>query len=194
MLFYNFEAMPKQKVDEQFIITQSLKLFREKSYHTTSMADIAKACGLLKGSLYHYFDSKEDLMKRVISQVHNYFKDEVFSVAYNEELDAVEKMRELTKRAENVFVHRETGAVLGNVGVETALVEPEFAQIIRQFFKDFFEAVKNIYLAKYPDEIASELAERSVAEVEGAISLSRIFDDKIYLTNTLKRIIQRIEK
>jgi TetR/AcrR family transcriptional repressor of nem operon len=186
--------MPKQKVDEQFIITQSLKLFREKSYHTTSMADIARACGLLKGSLYHYFDSKEDLMKRVIRQVHNYFREEVFSVAYDNDMDAASRMKELIKRSENVFIHRETGAVLGNVGVETALVEPEFAEIIRQFFKDFFDAIKNIYLAKYPEEIASELAERSVAEVEGAISLSRIFNDKSYLKNTHKRILHRIEK
>ena len=186
--------MPKQKVDEQFIITQSLKLFREKSYHTTSMADIANACGLLKGSLYHYFDSKEDLMKKVITSVHEYFRAEVFSIAYDENLDARTRLERLTAKAEDVFVHRETGEVLGNVGVETALVEPEFAFIIRQFFTDFFDAIKNIYMDKYPIEVASELAERAVAEVEGAISRSRIFNNKMYLTNTLKRILQRVEK
>ena len=52
--------MPRQKVDEKTIIKEALKLFRQKSYHATSMADIALACGLLKGSLYHYFNSKED--------------------------------------------------------------------------------------------------------------------------------------
>ncbi|MCS6819111.1 MAG: TetR/AcrR family transcriptional regulator, partial [Chitinophagales bacterium] len=80
--------MPKQKVDEQYIIIQSLILFRQRSYHNTSMSDIAEACGILKGSLYHYFKSKEELMEKVIRYVHKYFKDEVFSKAYEKGLTA----------------------------------------------------------------------------------------------------------
>ncbi|MBK8672517.1 MAG: TetR family transcriptional regulator [Bacteroidetes bacterium] len=40
--------MPKQKVSIDFILKESLKLFRKKSYHNTSIADIVEACGLLK--------------------------------------------------------------------------------------------------------------------------------------------------
>ena len=65
--------MAKQKLDEPTIVLEALKLFRSKSYHTTSMADIAKSCGILKGSLYHYFSSKEELMMKVIQMVHDYF-------------------------------------------------------------------------------------------------------------------------
>ena len=54
--------MPRQKVDEKTIIKEALKLFRQKSYHATSMADIAMACGLLKGSLYHYFHSNKNVV------------------------------------------------------------------------------------------------------------------------------------
>ena len=64
--------MARKKVDEQIIIINSLKLFRQKSFHNTSMEDIAKSCGILKGSLYHYFNSKEDLMIKVIDFVHKY--------------------------------------------------------------------------------------------------------------------------
>ena len=185
--------MPVQKVDEETIIRESLKIFRQKSYHQASMAEIAKACGLLKGSLYHYFDSKEDLMSKVIHSVHDYFREEVFSLAYQEGKTAEQKLRQLTKKAEDIFIHRETGCVMGNLGVETALVNPEFGEIIRAFFSDFVEALKTIYKEKYPPKMAAELAERSVAEVEGSIMLARIFDDQSYIKNTHKRIINRLK-
>lgn len=185
--------MAKQKVDEATIIKESLKLFRRKSYHTTTMADIAKACGLLKGSLYHYFSSKEELMKKVIAGVHQFFKQEVFSHAYNEALPPVERFELMLKKSESIFVDKETGQIEGNIGVETTLVIPEFKPIIQDFFRDFFDAIKTIYATKYSDEIANELAERAVAEVEGAIMLSRVFEDKSYLLNTHKRLLTRLE-
>lgn len=186
--------MAKQKVDEQLIIKESLKLFRSKSYHTTSMSDIAKACGILKGSLYHYFSSKEELMMKVIEMVHNFFKVEVFSIAYNEELDVYERMEKMMARAERIFIDQETGNVDGNIGVETALVIPEFRPIIQAFFGDFIEAIKHLYLSEFDEGKANGLAIRAVSEIEGSLMLSRVFNDKIYLQKTLKRLIKRIEK
>ena len=186
--------MPKQKVDEQFIIIQSLKLFRKQSYYHTSMADIAAACGLQKGSLYHYFPSKEDLMKKVIRSVHEYFKSRVFSLAYDKSLSPNDRLEKLFEAAQEIFLNEETGSLMGNVGVESALMVPEFAELVRYFFTDFFHAVKTIYLDKYPEEIANELAERSVAEIEGSLMFSRVFNDHSYLKNTTKRILNRLEK
>lgn len=186
--------MPKQKVDEQYIIIQSLILFRQRSFHSTSMSDIAKACGILKGSLYHYFKSKEELMEKVIKYVHQYFKVEVFAKAYEENIPAIQRFKNMTKSSEKIFFDASTGKMYGNMGVESALVIPEFNPIIREFFQDFFNAIKHIYADKYPEEIANELAERSVAEVEGSIMMSRVFNDKSYIKNTHKRLLSRIEK
>jgi TetR/AcrR family transcriptional repressor of nem operon len=183
----------KPKKGEQAIIINSLKLFRQQSFHNTSMEDIAKSCGILKGSLYHYFKSKEDLMFRVISFVHLYFKEEVFVHAYNDKISAKQKLKKLCDASELVFFDKKTGKLYGNIGVESALVVPEFNPIIKEFFQDFFNALKHIYKEKYGEKIANELAERSVAEVEGSIMLARIFNDKTYITNTHKRIIARLE-
>ena len=185
--------MAKQKVDEQTIIKESLKLFRQKSYHTTSMSDIAKACGLLKGSLYHYFSSKEELMMKVIASVHHYFKEEVFSHAYSTQGDALQRFKRMIKKSEEIFIDEETGQIEGNIGVETAMVIPEFQPVIKLFFLDFFDAIKTVYASKYDDKMATELAERAVAEVEGALMLSRVFGDKSYLKNTHKRLINRLK-
>jgi TetR/AcrR family transcriptional regulator, cholesterol catabolism regulator len=47
------------------IIDAALMLFQRQGYSNTSMQDIADAVGLLKGSLYYYIDSKEDLLYEI---------------------------------------------------------------------------------------------------------------------------------
>jgi AcrR family transcriptional regulator len=41
------------------------RLFAERGYHGTSLADIAEALGIQKASLYHHIASKEDLLWEV---------------------------------------------------------------------------------------------------------------------------------
>lgn len=45
-------------------------LFRRKGFSSTSMQDISDAVGLLKGSLYYYIDSKEDLLFEILRDLH----------------------------------------------------------------------------------------------------------------------------
>jgi len=46
------------------------RIFFEKGYDSTSIQDIADAVGILKGSLYYYIDTKEDLLFDVIKSTH----------------------------------------------------------------------------------------------------------------------------
>ncbi len=46
----------------------ALDVFSEKGYSAASMRDIATRVGLLKGSIYHYTDSKEELLARIFEQ------------------------------------------------------------------------------------------------------------------------------
>lgn len=48
-------------------MTSALKLFSEHGYHGTSTSMIATKAGISKGLLYHYIDSKEDLIKKIVS-------------------------------------------------------------------------------------------------------------------------------
>jgi AcrR family transcriptional regulator len=50
---------------EDEILAAAARIFREKGYHATSVRDIAESVGLLKGSLYHYIRSKEELLARL---------------------------------------------------------------------------------------------------------------------------------
>lgn len=58
----------RQRRDE--VIDVATRVFHEKGYSAASIQDVADALGMLKGSLYYYIDSKEDLLFTIIEQVH----------------------------------------------------------------------------------------------------------------------------
>ncbi len=49
----------------QVLVNEAARLFGSKGYENTSMRDIAAAVGILPGSLYHHFRSKEELFVAV---------------------------------------------------------------------------------------------------------------------------------
>lgn len=51
---------------EQEIISVAAYLFKEKGYRATTLEDIAAAVGMLKGSLYYYIRSKDELLYLVV--------------------------------------------------------------------------------------------------------------------------------
>jgi len=181
--------VPKQKVTSEEILKQSFKLFREKSYHNTSMADIADACGILKGSLYHYYSSKEALMSAVIDYAHTYFKEKIFSLAYNEELSPQERIERMFQKSEKTLLS--DGNIMGNIGVETARIVPEFANLIKDFYMEWINAVAYIFRKITNEKDAQDLAEQTVAEFEGAVMMSRIFKDTRFMNNAYLRLKSR---
>ena len=52
------------------VIETAVKIFWEKGYANTSVQDVAHALGMLKGSLYYYIDSKEELLEKIFSDSH----------------------------------------------------------------------------------------------------------------------------
>ncbi len=50
------------------IIAAAAKVFRTKGYHAATVQDIADEVGILKGSLYHHFESKEDLLYLIVKE------------------------------------------------------------------------------------------------------------------------------
>ena len=44
------------------------RLFYEQGYEAASFSDIVDASGLYRGNIYHYFKSKEDILRAVVEQ------------------------------------------------------------------------------------------------------------------------------
>ncbi|MBB3770936.1 AcrR family transcriptional regulator [Angulomicrobium tetraedrale] len=56
-----------QPAERRAIILQTaLKLFAQQHYSIVTVRDIAQACGINVGLLYHYFDNKDDLVRRAL--------------------------------------------------------------------------------------------------------------------------------
>lgn len=46
----------------------ALKLFANEGYHSTSISEIAKRTNISKGLMYHYYNSKEELLKAIVME------------------------------------------------------------------------------------------------------------------------------
>lgn len=64
------ESNGKSQRRRQELIDAAARIFQDKGYEATSIQDVADALGILKGSVYYYIDSKEDLLFAAIQEVH----------------------------------------------------------------------------------------------------------------------------
>lgn len=51
------------------LLSAAARLFREQGFERTTVRDIAAAVGILSGSLFHHFSSKEEILKAVMIEV-----------------------------------------------------------------------------------------------------------------------------
>jgi AcrR family transcriptional regulator len=70
--------MPKDEVDtltrRDELLVIAAELFASKGFRNTTVRDIADAAGILSGSLYHHFDSKESMVDEILRS----FQQELF--------------------------------------------------------------------------------------------------------------------
>lgn len=59
----------KPEERRQEIIAAARELFLTKEYEKTSMKDIMEKLGIAKGTIYHYFKSKEKLLEAVVENI-----------------------------------------------------------------------------------------------------------------------------
>lgn len=51
------------------VIAAAAKVFAERGYHETTIEDLIEASGMTRGGLYHYTESKRDLLLAVIDEL-----------------------------------------------------------------------------------------------------------------------------
>lgn len=78
------------------IVDAAAELFREKGFVATSLEDIASAVGMYKGSLYHYINSKEDLLFAVVREPAEQILGEVRELT-DLDLPPAEKIRRIIR-------------------------------------------------------------------------------------------------
>jgi AcrR family transcriptional regulator len=75
LIFASTKNAPLVENRHQQIVDGACKIFFEKGYHLTTIRDIAKACGMSMGQLYHYIRSKDDVLYLVHKHMHKVWYD-----------------------------------------------------------------------------------------------------------------------
>jgi AcrR family transcriptional regulator len=78
------------------IMDQAIELFRKKGYRTTTLDDLARALGVTKAALYHYVESKDDLLLKIFHQALEAIFKETHRIA-SLELPPELKLREIIR-------------------------------------------------------------------------------------------------
>jgi TetR/AcrR family transcriptional repressor of nem operon len=182
--------VPIQKTSREEILEKAIDVFGRQGYHRTSMHDLAAACGLLKGSFYYYFSSKEALMEEVLRYSLDYFRKHIFAIARREDLPPAQRLRSMLEKSSAIILRNNQGCVFGNTVLETANVMPQFRETTQAFFTDWTAALAHIYGACDPDT-AQEQAQQTVMEVEGAIMLMKLCNDPQLLVACRERVLKR---
>lgn len=124
------------------IIKAASKLFLSKEYDKTTMQDVMNNLGIAKGTIYHYFDSKEDLLEAVVMDMVDTRLNEIeakLKKVKGNALRKIEKLVELSNMAEDRTdlldqLHRPTNAVMHiRILVETLIkLTPIYEKLIQQ--------------------------------------------------------------
>ena len=70
----------------------------QNGFASASVQDLADALGLLKGSVYYYIDSKEDLLYRLMEEIHDGIDELLREVQEDTELTAAEALKLYVKK------------------------------------------------------------------------------------------------
>jgi AcrR family transcriptional regulator len=90
---------PPRRRREQEVLDIAARLFHERGYAHTSVQDIADELGILKGSLYHYIEVKEDLLFRLLEQLHDDTREILEAAAAAEGLTPLGRLELYVRRS-----------------------------------------------------------------------------------------------
>lgn len=151
----------------QELLKTAQLLFYKKGYTQTSIQDIIDSIGIAKGTFYHYFDSKLDLLEVLVEQSIAEIMVLFEAIVHDDSLDALTKMTRIfelssiwkTERKDDLLVfvkalYRDENILVRHKIQERSnlTVTPALAKIIKQgveegvFDIDFTEDTAEIFL------------------------------------------------
>ena len=124
--------MPKVKRGEAARRAELLEiaadLFAERGYVATTVRDIAEAAGILSGSLYHHFDSKESMVDAILST----FIEQILS-AYEGVVDEgkspTETFEGLVKVSLNAMIEHRSAILIYQKEARLLASQPRFSYV-----------------------------------------------------------------
>ncbi|MGH2806082.1 MAG: TetR/AcrR family transcriptional regulator [Actinomycetota bacterium] len=140
----------------------ALRLFYERGYRSTTMREIALACGLTPGALYNHFSSKDELLGSIMIDIHKELEATTEEAVEVADGDLVTRLRAFL-RAHGVFhtdhitearvANREVASLTGDAYEEVVRIRKKVTRQLRDILargrdKGLFE-VANVEAVSY---------------------------------------------
>jgi len=175
----------KEERKDEFIQT-ALKLFMKKGYEKTSLNDILREMNITKGSFYHNFESKEDLLNGCVDMIAYEFSQIVSNSADKTELSAIEMLKKIPEdmsgfRKENKWLYEIFEAI--ETDEKNAFLHGKIIERIIEISKMYLKKILN----KGNEEGVLSVADTDMA-AEIYISLLILYKQKVVKTIKNKEI------
>lgn len=180
-------CMPWEKsFDMDVVLDRAIDVFWEKGYAATSLADLLKATGINKGSLYNAFGSKKGLFIKALLRY--YRERRKLGLTELAAMDNPKKAIEVLFDGlvtQNLANNDNKGCLLVNTALDLPNHDPDIEQAVKKGLADveaFF--VKQLTLAKSRNEVSKDLDVNRTAKglltlVVGLQVLARgVFDEE----------------
>ncbi len=140
----------KLEHNKQRLLDVALELFSEEGYHSVSISRIAKKAGMSKGNTYNYFDSKQDLLvKLVLSGIEDIFQE--FDPNHDGILSEEEFFHFIDKMFENIKARQPFWKLMFSL-----LLQPHILEIIENDISSIGEQSVGLFMQFFKDHGSKE--------------------------------------
>ena len=118
------------------LIYAAMKLFGEKGYTGTSVADILREAGANSGSLYHFFPTKQDVLIAVLEAYRDGIGAMLLEPAWSGVADPLERIFALLAAYRGLLEQSECfyGCPIGSLALELHEPDPAVRELLAQNF------------------------------------------------------------
>jgi AcrR family transcriptional regulator len=121
------------------ICRTAAQIFRDRGYDATSVSDVARALGMTKAGLYHYFDSKEALLFEILNYGLDRVREDVV-LPVRGIRDPEERLRQLIVRHARIATDGR-GAV-AHLGDEIRALPPVARRQVEEKMRLYFDLLR----------------------------------------------------
>ena len=180
--------MRPQKIEEQEMLTSFAKIFRDKGYEGTSLAELAEVTGLKKASLYHRFPKgKQEMAQAVLLNVNKWVEANVFNTLTNQLLTPQERIKNGLQSIEQLYAEGNNPCLLQAFSMQSEI--NLFNQLIKDSMSHWVDSFTSVGIAfDLTQAVAKEIAIQVLIDIQGSLIVSRGFNNPNIFMNTLKNI------
>ncbi|MDE1907458.1 MAG: TetR/AcrR family transcriptional regulator [Rhodospirillales bacterium] len=162
--------MPAALASKSEVIDRLFPVFRDLGFEGASLADLSRATGLGRSSLYHYFPGgKEQMAEAVLTRALE-VTENIFAEPDGAPKTLKQRIRRIVAAVEGIYAAGRSSCLLGQLA--TSPLGAEGRQRLRDAFALWIEAIAALALeAGLPPVQAREFAEDWVARVQGCLLL-----------------------